>query len=146
MEHLPRIRYATALWLSQRFTDQTKRNTRKFHRKNSIHVDVQRHFLWNERQRRRMSGTHAKVVSLFARKFGTGQWSFMSPGTEKEVVFFERGQSTRNLGQYCGKDVVGIRRKRMPDFPCYDSIVLRKTQKQRTWKTVDTFWCHSRNN
>ena len=25
-------------------------DTREFHRKNSIHVDVQQHFLWNERQ------------------------------------------------------------------------------------------------
>ena len=32
----------------------------------------------------------------------------------KEVVFYERGQSTRNLGQYRGKDAIGIRRKRMP--------------------------------
>ena len=32
------------------------RNTRKFHRKNSVYVDVQRHFLWNERQWRRMLG------------------------------------------------------------------------------------------
>ena len=29
----------------------------------------------------------------------------------------KREQSTRNLGQYRGEDVVGIRRKRMPDFP-----------------------------
>ena len=35
---------------------------------------------------------------------------------------------TRNLGQYCGKDVGGIRRKRMSNFPCYDSIVQRSTQ------------------
>ena len=26
---------------------------------------------------------HAKVVSLYARKFGTGQWSFSGPGSEK---------------------------------------------------------------
>ena len=31
-------------------TEQIGRNTRKIHRKNSIHVYVQRHFLWNERQ------------------------------------------------------------------------------------------------
>ena len=31
-----------------------------------------------------------------------------------------------------------IRRKRMSDFPCFDSIVQRSTQKQRTWKTVDS--------
>ena len=55
------------------------------------------------------------------RKFGTGQWSFIGPSSEKEVVFHQRGQSTRNLGQYRGEDVGGIRRKRMSDFPCYDS-------------------------
>ena len=27
---------------------------------------------------------HAKVVSLYARKFGAGQWSFIGPGSEKK--------------------------------------------------------------
>ena len=27
---------------------------------------------------------HARVVSLYARKFGTGQWSFIGPGSEKK--------------------------------------------------------------
>ena len=27
---------------------------------------------------------HAKVVSLYARKFDTGQWSFIGPGSEKK--------------------------------------------------------------
>ena len=27
---------------------------------------------------------HAKVVSLYARKFGTGKWSFIGPGSEKK--------------------------------------------------------------
>ena len=39
----------------------------------------------------------------------------------------------RNFGQNCRKDVVGIRRERLSNFPCYDSIVQRSTQKQRTW-------------
>ena len=34
----------------QIFTEQIRRNTRTCHRKKSIHVDVQRHFLWNKRQ------------------------------------------------------------------------------------------------
>ena len=34
----------------------------------------------------------------------------------------------REYGQYCWKDVRGIRRKRMSNFPCYDSIVQRSTQ------------------
>ena len=69
---------------------------------------------------------HARVVSLYARRFGTGQWSFIGPGSEK-VVLHQRGQSTRNLGHYRGEDVGGIRRKQMSDFPCYDSIVQRST-------------------
>ena len=34
----------------------------------------------------------------------------------KEVVFYGRGQSTRNLGPYRGKDVAGICRKHMSIF------------------------------
>ena len=34
---------------SQKFTEQIRRNTRKFHWKNSLYVNVQRHFLWSER-------------------------------------------------------------------------------------------------
>ena len=38
------------------------------------------------------------------------------------MVLHQRGQSTRNPGQYRGEDVGGTRRKRMSDFPCYDSL------------------------
>ena len=56
VEYFPRIQYVAAQWNSQKFTVQTRRNTRKFHRKNFIDVNVQWHFLWNKRQWRRMSG------------------------------------------------------------------------------------------
>ena len=52
--------------------------------------------------------SHARVVSLYARKFGTGQWSFIGPGSEK-VVLYHRRQSIRNLGHNCRKGVVGIK-------------------------------------
>ena len=89
---------------------------------------------------------NARLVSLYARSFGTGQWSFIGPCFWEKVVLHQRGQSTRNLGQYRGEDVVGIRRKHMSNFPCYDPIVQRSTQKQRTWKIVDSLCCHSGNN
>ena len=31
---------------------------------------------------------NANIVKTFARRFGIGQWSFIGPGSEKEVVFF----------------------------------------------------------
>ena len=48
------------------------RNTRKFHR-NCGTKDNEEECLAN-----------AKLVSLYARKFGTGQWSFIGPGSEKK--------------------------------------------------------------
>ena len=66
---------------------------------------------------------NAKVVSIYAKKFGFGQWSFIGPGSEKKWYSMEEKQYTRNLGPYRGKDVVGICRKHMSNFPCYDSIV-----------------------
>ena len=84
--------------------------------------------------------SNAQLVSLFAKSFGIGQmvisWSWF-----REVVLYQWRQSTRSMGQYCWKDVGGIRRKRMSNFPCYEPIVQRSTQKQRTWKTVDTPCC-----
>ena len=79
-----------------------------------------------------------KLVSLYAKRFGKWQWSFIGPGSEKKVALYQWRQSTRSMGQYGWKDVVGIRRKWLSNFPCYEPTVQRSTQKQRTWKTVDT--------
>ena len=65
---------------------------------------------------------NAESVKVFARRFGIGQWSFIGPGSEEEVVFF-REQSTRSLGQHCGTNVARIFRKWTSYFPCNDSIV-----------------------
>ena len=54
---------------------------------------------------------NARLVSLYARKFGKGQWSFIGPGSEKKWYSMKRGQSTRNLGSHRGQDAVGIRQK-----------------------------------
>ena len=32
---------------------------------------------------------NAKLVSLYAKRFGKGQWSFIGPGSEKEVVLYQ---------------------------------------------------------
>ena len=139
-----RIQYVAAQWRSQTFTVQIKRNTRQFHRKNTIYVDVQRHFLWNKRQRNIMSGkrsTRIFVCKKIWKRTMVIHWSWFW----EEVVLYQWGQSTRNLG-HGWKDAVGIRRKRLSNFPRYKSIVSRSAQKQRPWKTVDSLCCHSGNN
>ena len=51
---------------------------------------------------------NAQVVSLLAKNFGIGQWSFVGPGSEKKWSPMEE-KSPRNLGSHRGKDAAGIR-------------------------------------
>ena len=39
---------------------------------------------WGSRDNKIECDSNAKLVSLFARRFGAGQWSFLSPGSEKK--------------------------------------------------------------
>ena len=72
--------------------------TREFHRKNPIYVDVQRHLRWNKRQRNRMSGKCQIRISV------------------REKIW-ERTAVVYWSWFYGGKDDVGIRRKRTFNFP-----------------------------
>ena len=67
-----------------------------------------------------------------------GQWSFIGPGSEKKWYCISEDSPQGVWDNICWKDVGGIRRKRMSNFPRYEPIVQMSTQKQRTWKTVDT--------
>ena len=64
---------------------------------------------------------NAKLVTILARKFGIGQWSFIGPGSEKkwnsaEIVHKELGIRLRTKW-YCNSKKADIL------FPCNDSIV-----------------------
>ena len=81
---------------------------------------------------------HAKVVSLYARKFGTGQRSFIGPGSEKKWYSMKE-DSPQGIWD-------NIAERMLLEFAESGCLVQRSTQKQRTWETVDSFWCHTRNN
>ena len=80
---------------------------------------------------------NAKLVSLYARRFGIGQWSFIGPGSERSGILSVMIVHKEN-GTILLKGCWWNSQKRMSNVPCYKSIVQRSTQKQRPWKTVDT--------
>ena len=59
---------------------------------------------------------NAKVVSILAKKFGIGQWSFLGAGSEKKWYSMEENSTQGNWDHIAEKDAVGIRRKRMSNF------------------------------
>ena len=83
---------------------------------------------------------NSKVVSIHAKKFDIGQWSFIGPRSEKKWYSMER-IAHKELGIISRTKAFGIRRKRTSYFPCNDSIVQECSQKQRKWKIVDTLHC-----
>ena len=73
---------------SHRSTEQIRRDTRIFHRKilfMSMFYDISCGTEDNERE----CLANAEVVSVYARKFGTGHWSFIGPGSVKKWYSIE---------------------------------------------------------
>ena len=56
----------------------------------------------------------------------------------KEVTFYSWMQTTRRMGQSRRADDDKIWRKRIPSFPCHDSIAPRNAQEQRWRKIINT--------
>ena len=87
-----------------------------------------------------MSG-NAKVVSIFARKFGIGQWSFIGSGFEKKWYSMEESSPQRIWDYIAEEMMLEFAESGCPIFRATNSIVQVKSQKQMTRKTVDTFCC-----
>ena len=83
VEYLPRIHHIAALQRSPRVTVKIECNTRQSYWTDYLHVDVQRDLIGIERQQKRMRVKCSTRLSLYAKRFGAGQWSFLGPGSEK---------------------------------------------------------------
>ena len=107
---------------SHRSAERLGTNTRNFHRKNYYCMSMFNDISVTEKAMKKIVLANARVVKVLVKRFGIGQWSFLCPGSEKKWSSAEL-KSTRSLGSYRGRNVVGIRRKRMSYFSCNDSIV-----------------------
>ena len=75
-----RIHHISALQQSPRVLVKNERRHHKIHRTDPLHVAVQRHLMEIQEQACEVS---AKLVSIYAKIFSLGRWSFVGPGSEK---------------------------------------------------------------
>ena len=140
MEYFPRIHHIAAQLQSPRVPVKSERTSRRFHRTDYLHVDVQRHLLGISRKEARMrikrSTRFDSCKKIFTRKM-------VIPRTwiRKEMVFSSRIQTTRRMGQSCGANDDEICRKRTPSLPIHESNIQRSAQEQWWWKVVNTLLC-----
>ena len=98
---------------------------------------------WGSRVNKIECESNCKLVSLFARRFGAGQWSFVGLGSEKKWYSISKDSPQGEWDRMAEKMMFRIGRKRTSSLPCHESVVQRSAQKQRRWKTVDTLLCRS---
>ena len=54
---------------------------------------------WGSKDNKIECESNAQLVSLYAKGFGAGQWSFFGPASEKKWYSVSEEQSTRRMGQ-----------------------------------------------
>ena len=89
VECFPRIQYVAAQSRSQELIVEISWDTREFHRKDYIHVDVQRRLLWIKRQWKRMRvkcSTRFSICKEIWNRTMVISWSWI----RKELVFYSR--------------------------------------------------------
>ena len=74
--------------------------------------------------------SNANLVSLYARRFGAGQWSFLGPDSEKKWNSISEYSPQGEWDKMTEKMMLEFA-EWMFNFPCYKSIVQRSAQKQR---------------
>ena len=95
---------------------------------------------WGSRDNEKDCESNAQLVSLFAKRFGVGQWSFIGPGSEKKWYFISEDSPQGEWDKIAVRMMLEFAESGHPVFQA-TSIVQRSAQEQRWWKIVDTFLC-----
>ena len=81
MEYLPRIQYVAG---QPRVTVEIKCETPENLTGRIISMSMFNDIPWGSRDNKKECDSNARLVSLFAKRFGTGQWSFLGPDSDKK--------------------------------------------------------------
>ena len=88
----------------------------------------------------------AKVVSMYARKFGTGQWSFIGPGSEKKWYSMKEDSSQGIWDNTAEKMLLEFAESGYARFSVRRLHCLEVNSKAKGVENCQFFRCHSRNN
>ena len=89
---------------------------------------------------------NARVVKVLAKNFGIGQWSFIGSGSEKKWYSGEENSPQGAWDHIADEMLLEFAESGHPIFRATTPFFQVYAQKQRTRKTVDTFYCRLSNN
>ena len=98
VECFPRIHHIAVHQLSPRVHDENGWHI-TISRTNYLHVDVQWPLIWRSEDNERECIANSTRVTLFAKRFPPGSWSYPWIWIRKEFVFYLQRKTTRKMGQ-----------------------------------------------
>ena len=93
--------------------------------------------MWRSQDSEQECESNANLVSICARRFAPGRWSFLGPVSEKK---WYSSYESRAEGEWDRVDeLMMIKfRESEPSFLCHESSVQRNAKKQSRWKIINT--------
>ena len=96
---------------------------------------------WGSPDNEQEWNANADLVSVYARRFSPGRWSFLGPGSEKKWYFTHVDRPQGEWDRVAELMMIKFGESgHPPSFPCHESIV-PSAQKQRWWKIISTLLC-----
>ena len=99
---------------------------------------------WGSKDNKIECESNAQFVSLFARRFGAGQWSFLGPCSEKKWSSISEDSPQGEWDKMAEKMMVTLAESGHKVFQATSPFVQRSAQKQRRLKIVDPLLCQTR--
>ena len=85
--------------------------------------------------------SNANLVSLCARRFGAGQWSFLGPGSENKWYSISEDSPQSEWDKIVEKMMLEFGESKHPVFRATSPLSRGQLEKERRWKIVDPLFC-----
>ena len=96
---------------------------------------------WGSKDNKKECESNAQHVSLFAKRFGAGQWSFLGPGSEKKWYSISEENPQCEWDRVAELMMIKFGESGHPVFRATSPLSRGVLKKQRWWKIVDPLLC-----
>ena len=100
--------------------------------------------IWGTKDNEQEWIANVTLVSLFAKRFPAGRWSFLGPGSEKKWYSTYNARPRGEWDRVAELMMIKFRESGYPVFRATSPLSRGNAKKQRRWKIIDTLLCRWR--
>ena len=139
------IHHIAALQQSPRVTVKVERNTRKNHWTDHLHGRCSTTSRGDLKTVQKECESSALLVSLYAKRFSAGRWSFLGPGSEKKWYSISEDSPQGECDRIAEQMELTFAESKHPVFGATSPLSRGTLKKQRRWTIINTLLCRPEN-